>query len=70
LGQLWLPLTVGNPLGHRVETQWAAELVLVWRQTLKIRGQVSYWWMPWFRHNQTSEFSIKNVSEFDVIKNV
>jgi homoserine trans-succinylase len=42
----------------------------VWRQTLKIRGQVSYWWMPWFRHNQTSEFSIKNVSEFDVIKNV
>ncbi len=44
LGQLWLhladsvhnfvesyvplPLAVGNPLGHRVETQWAAELVL------------------------------------------
>ena len=23
-----LPLVVGNPLGHRVETQWAAELVL------------------------------------------
>ncbi len=44
LGQLWLhladsvhnfvefyvsmPLVVGNPLRHRVETQWAAELVL------------------------------------------
>ncbi len=28
LGQLWLPLVVGNPLGHRVETQWAAGLVL------------------------------------------
>jgi len=43
---------------------------LVWRQTPKIRGHDSYWWMPWFRHNQTSEFSIKNLSEFDVIKNV
>jgi hypothetical protein len=44
LGQLWLrladsahssvvcyvpvPSVFGNPLGHRVETQWAAELVL------------------------------------------
>jgi hypothetical protein len=33
-----LPLVVGNPLGHRVETQWAAELVL---ETVEVVSQLS-----------------------------